>query len=95
MDQDHVPILMKQATITLIHKGGSRSEDKNYRPISLTSHLAKIFERVIREKLVTFLEENNLLNLNQHGFKSRRSCLTQLLENYDKILNTLYGRNEE
>ena len=78
---------MKQATSTPIHKGGSRSEAKPFRPISLTSHFTKIFERVIREKLVTFLEEKNLLNANQHSFRSRRSCLTQLLENYDKILN--------
>ena len=66
---------------------------KNYRPISLTSHFTKIFERVIREKLVTFLEENNLLNANQHGFRSRRSCLTQLMENYEKILNMVEKGN--
>ena len=36
---------------------------------------------------IIIIEENNLLNANQHGFRSRRSCLTQLLENYDKILN--------
>ena len=99
MDQGHVPIIMKQAplcishNITLIHKGGSRYEAKNYRPISLTSHLTKIFERVIREKLVKFIEENNLLNANQHGFRSRRSCLTQLMENYDKILNMVEKGN--
>ena len=34
-----------------------------------------------------YLEGNNLLNANQHGFWSKRSCLTQLLENYDTILN--------
>jgi len=33
------------------------------------------------------LEGNNLLIANQHGFQSKRSCLTQLLENYDTILN--------
>jgi hypothetical protein len=94
MDQGQVPLLLKQATITPIHKGGSRSEPKNYRPISLTSHLTKIFERVLREKLVAFLEGNNLLNANQHGFRSKRSCLTQLLENYDTILNLVEeGKN--
>ena len=91
MDQGHVPILIKQANITPIHKGGSRSEAKNYRPISLISHLTKIFERVTREKLVP--EENTLLNANQHGFRSRRSCLTQLMENYDKILNMVEKGN--
>ena len=39
MEQGQVPLLLKQATITAIHKGDSRSEHKHYRPISLTSHL--------------------------------------------------------
>jgi len=81
MDQGQVPLLLKEATITHIHKGGSRSEPKYYRPICLTSHFTKIFERVLHEKVVTFLKGNNLLNTNQHGFRSKRSCLTQLLEN--------------
>jgi len=54
MDQGQVSLLLKQTTITPIHKGDSRSEPKNYRPISLTSHLTKIFERVLRDKNSNF-----------------------------------------
>jgi hypothetical protein len=93
-DQGQVSLLLKQATITPMHKGCSQSEPKKCRLISLTSHFTKIFERVLREKLVTFLEGNNLLNANQHGFRLKRSRLTQLLENYDTILNSVEeGKN--
>lgn len=86
LDEGEIGEVFKSAMITPIHKGGSRAHPQNYRPISLTSHVIKIFERVIREKLVNFLERNNLMNPTQHGFRSGRSCLSQLLEHYDKIL---------
>ena len=61
----------------------------NYRPIALTSHLIKIFEKVIRNNLVDFFHENNLFNNSQHGFRVGRSCLSQLLAYHDKIISML------
>ena len=78
---------MKLANIVPIHKGGSKAFAKNYRPISLTSHLIKIFERAIRKHIVKYLETNNLLNQGQQGFRSGRSCLTQLIDHYDRVLH--------
>ena len=57
--------------------------------MALTSHLIKIFEKVVRKNIVSFIEENNLYNASQHGFRSGRSCLSQLLEHYDKTLQQL------
>ena len=51
----------------------------NYRQISLTSHMIKIVERIIREKVTTFLEDNNLIEETQHGSRSGPGTLTQLL----------------
>ena len=62
---------------------------KNYRPVALTSHLVKVFEKVIRAKLVNFLESNSAMNKNQHGFRSGRSCLSQLLEHHEQIVKGL------
>ena len=77
-----------------IHKGNSTAEAANYRPISLTSHLVKIFEKVLRKKIVWFLERNDLFNPSQHGFRTGRSCLSQLLAHYDKIFSLLHqGHN--
>ena len=81
-----VPSVLKTANIIPIHKGkgASRTDAKNYRPIALTSHLIKIFEKVIRKYFVVFMESNNLFNPSQHGFRSGRSCLSQLLCHYEK-----------
>ena len=48
-----------------------------------------MFEKVIRTKIVDFLEENKLFNVSQHGFRAGRSCLSQLLDHYDRILSLL------
>ena len=53
--------------------------------MSLTSQVGKLFERIIRDYLVKFLEENKLLRDSQHGFRTRRSCLTNLLEVLDFV----------
>ena len=89
MEKGIVPDKLKRCTITPIHKGGSRSLAANYRPVALTSHVIKIFEKVLRTHIVKFMDQNNLFNPNQHGFRCGRSCLSQLLEQYDLILNIL------
>ena len=89
MDTGEIPTCLKNSIITPIHKGGSRKVPKNYRPVTLTSHLIKVFEKIIRNKLVNHFERNNLLNPNQHGFRAGRSCLSQLLQHQDKITGIL------
>ena len=49
----------------------------------------KMFERVVRRKLVANLDDCNPLPEGQHGFRARRSCLTQLLSYWDNILAQL------
>ena len=62
---------------------------ENYRPISLTSHVCKIFERMITQELVIHLEKYDLINSSQHGFRNNKSCLTNLLESSEKIAESL------
>ena len=80
---------MKTAIIKPVHKGGSKNKVQNYRPISLTSHIIKIFERVIKNKIIDFLENGELLKDFQHGFRRKRSCLTELIDHYSTILQHL------
>ena len=77
----------KLANVTPIYKKGSKSLPSNYRPISLTSVVCKMLETLIRDKLVNHLEENNLLRDTQHGFRSKRSCLTNLLDFLHDVFN--------
>ena len=89
LEDGSIPSLLKLAHVIPVHKGGSRGIPANFRPVSLTSHIMKTFERVIRQSLVSHLEANQKLNPRQHGFRNRRSCLSQLLEHHDRILSFL------
>ena len=89
-----IPQWFKNQTIAPVYKKDSKILPENYRPISLTSHVIKIFERVIRKNLVDHLEVNRLISNKQHGFRKGRSCLTQLLKHYDLILNNFLDRSE-
>ena len=75
-----IPQEWKTANVTPIFKKGSRTNAANYRPISLTSVPCKLLQRIIRDEIVLHMDRNNLFVENQHGFRSGRTCATQLLE---------------
>ena len=81
-----VPSYYKLFLVTHLHKKGDKASPGNYRPVSLTSHVVKVFERVLKKKLVDFLEVNALISGSQHGFRAGRSTLSQLLAHVDSIL---------
>ena len=89
LDSGEIPKVLKLAYVTPVHKGDSRSLPENFRPVSLTSHLIKTLERVIRKSLVSHLERNGFMDENQHGSREKRSTLSQLLQHHDEILKAL------
>ena len=89
LDSGSIPVELLLVLICPVHKGGSRSAPKNYRPVALTSHLIKVFERVVRQALVVHLEKHGMLPDGQHGSRAMRSTLTQLLSHWDDILDGL------
>ena len=89
LDQGVIPPDLLLVLVSPVHKGGSRADPGQYRPVALTSHIIKIFERVMRRGLVTYLEAKDLLPADQHGFREQRSTLTQLLSHWDKVLDHL------
>ena len=89
LDQGCIPSDLLLVLICPVHKGGSRGIPKNYRPVALTSHIVKVFERVVRKALVAHLEKNGCFPDGQHGFRALRSTLTQLLSFWDTILEKL------
>ena len=89
LDTGEIPEILKKQSIIPIHKKESKALPANYRPISLTSHITKLFERIIRRHIVYFLESNYIIHKSQHGFRPCRSCLTQLLDHFDNILSII------
>ena len=84
-------MLFERAAIVPIFKSSDKTQASNYRLISLTSVLCKVFERVIRKQVFSYLSEHNFLNETQHGFRGRRSCLSALLDVYDDIMHMISG----
>jgi len=90
LETGEIPDVFKLAFVCpLLKPGAHRSTPSSYRPVSLTSHLVKTFERVLKKTLQNHLEVSQKINNSQHGFRRRRSCLTQLLQHYENVLKGL------
>ena len=77
---DQFPPSWHQATVIPVPKPGKDHTDpSNYRPIALTSCVCKTMERMINDRLVYYLESNNLLTDIQCGFRRQRSTLDHLV----------------
>lgn len=87
LDSGSVPLLWLLAAVCPIYKKGDKLDPLNYRPVSLTCVLCKICEKLIRKALVKHLEDNKIITDSQHGFRHKRSTLTNLLV-YMEILTT-------
>ncbi len=66
-------------------KRGNKKQTINYWSISIMSVVIKLFEKIIRKKMVAFLEVNKIIMENQQGFRSNRSCLTELLDLFNDV----------
>ena len=84
-----VPELWKIGNITALFKKGDKTHPGNYRPISLTSVVCKLFEKLIRSIMITHMRVNNLFSKNQFGFISGRSTSLQLLKVMDEWTEVL------
>ena len=69
----------------------------NYRPVTLTSHIIKHFEKVIVKKTASLILENELYNNAKHCFRSRHPCLSQLTDYYfwQKTVALKFGKEVE
>ena len=77
---------LKTARISPIHKSGDKKIRGNYRPISILSIIAKLFEKLVCAQLNPFLTENNILSSCQSGFRKNYSTASALLANTDSWL---------
>ena len=87
LNEGLLPKQWKQANVKALFKKGKRTQCSNYRPVSLTSIVCKIFETIIRDKITIFLESHALITHHQHGFRTGHSCTTQLLELMEDFTN--------
>ena len=63
------PDHFKETEIIPVHKTGEKNNTNNYRPIALISNLAKIIEKIMHHRLLSFLSKHNILSKCQFGFR--------------------------
>ena len=94
IDTGSVPADWKHANIIAVYKKGSRTAANNYRPVSLTSVPCKLLEHIMFRHIMTHLDAHNVLEDHQHGFRSNRSCETQLINTIEHLARSMNYRNQ-
>ena len=87
------PDILTKAYVTPIYKKGDPLEAGNYRPISVTPTLAKIFERLLLQQMLEHVEKYEIINKNQFGFLKRKSSNDTVISLTESV-NSLLEENE-
>ena len=86
------PDKMKVAKVIPVFKNGNPKLYSNYRPISVLSCFSKILERLIYNRVITFLDKHNILYDGQYGFRHGVSTELALVHAVDKLYNALENK---
>ena len=87
------PDLMKLGEIVPLHKGSSRDEVENYRPISLLLTISKVLEKIIYRQVYEFLTDSGQLYQSQYGFRKDHACDHAVGELVSEIVKHLQKNN--
>ena len=91
-DEGAFPNSLKKAKVIPLHKEGPKTDENNYRPISLLTVWSKIFERVMYNRMYNFLEHFSLLYSKQFGFRAKHSTIDALVELTEKLRYSKYQK---
>ena len=83
------PNELKIANVLPLYKADDDILFNNYRPVSVLSVLSKVFERIMYNRLISFLESNKILFKYQFGFRKQHSTYMALVLLLDKIVKAL------
>lgn len=85
----HMPDEMKISKTTPIFKSGNKTQPENYRPISQLPIIAKCIEKIVNTQLLSFLEDNKLINKNQYGFRKSSNTDAAIFDITNEIANAM------
>ena len=89
LDRGLVPDDWKKANIVPVFKKGEKHMASNYRPVSLTSIACKLLEHIVHSSIMDHFDRHQVLCDEQHGFRVKRSCESQLLITIDDITRNM------
>ena len=88
-EKGQFPSSWKCAKVTALFKQGDKTDKDNYRPISILPTVSKVIERAVHSQLYGYLDSNNLLAVNQFGFRRARSTALALTQFTDEVLRNM------
>ena len=88
-EKGRFPLSWKCAKVTALFKQGDKTDKDNYRPISILPTVSKVIERAVHSQLYGYLDSNNLLAVNQFGFRRARSTALALTQFTDEVLSNM------
>jgi hypothetical protein len=80
LEQGIFPRNLKRSIIHPVYKSGDRGDINNYRPISVLPIFAKIIEKLINSRLISYLNRFDILSKNQYGFRTGISTEDAILD---------------
>ena len=87
---NYVPKDWKFAKVTPVYKGkGDRLDKSNYRPISVISHVAKLFERELQSQLMSYLLQHDFVSMDQSAYRQHHNTQTSLQRVIDDWLDLI------
>lgn len=84
------PDELKISRVCPIYKNGPKDQSQSYRPISVVPVLGKLIELLVYDQIYSFLENHNILNQSQFGFRKGKSTLDAL----DNLIRQIHSSFE-
>ena len=94
LDTGELPRDWSLANVAPIFKKGNRVLAENYRPVSLTCITCKLFEHIVCRHILDHVGDHKILTNLQHGFRSGRSCDTQLITTTHDLLSSFNSKSQ-
>jgi hypothetical protein len=92
ISKGNLPERLKYSIIKPWYKKGDKADPSNYRPISLLTSFSKVLEKVLYKRLIEHINNNNILQGQQFGFRKRLATEDAIFKLTHKILNPLNSR---
>ena len=93
ISESSFPTDLKKALVSPLYKKGNTEDPTNYRPISITGAMAKIFEQVIRNQINDYLISNKLLSPKQFGYRKKLSTTDAILQCTEYVRTEMDKKN--
>lgn len=89
-----IPSKFKESCTTPIFKSGDKTTATNYRPITVINNIAKMFEKCIKSRMMSYCENNHIISDSQFGFRENLSTEQAVFEMVNSVF-TNFQNNQK